>query len=118
TVPWGIPVPCPSPAPALLPPAGEGARSADAGAFCRKVKSCPHPNPLPLAGEGEERWEERASAAAVNVFQPNNVVLAQVPTRLHLDQLHRLRAAVPQPMHAALRNERALVLLQLEHPVI
>src|SRR5690606_10165811 len=89
-----FPVPCPSPAPALLPPAGEGARRADAGAFCRKVKSCPHPNPLPLAGEGEERWEERASAAAVNVFQPNNVVLAQVPTRLHLDQLHRLRAAV------------------------
>src|SRR5690606_31722625 len=59
--------------------------------------------------------QPRRSGAPVDVVQALDVVLAEVAARLDLDQFHRSGAPVAQAAHAAARNVRALVLLQVEH---
>src|SRR5690606_34557900 len=55
---------------------------------------------------------------AVHVLVADDVVLAQVTARLHLDQLQHLRARVLEPVLRAQRDVGRLVGMQLEHVVV
>ena len=54
--------------------------------------------------------EARSARAAVRVFEADDVVLAEVAARLHLDDLERHLARVREAVHLPQRDVRALVL--------
>lgn len=54
----------------------------------------------------------------INILDPNDIVLAEIGTRLHLDQVERHLPGILQPMHAAKRDENRLILAEKNFLVI
>src|ERR1044072_818172 len=59
-----------------------------------------------------------ASNAVVDVFDADDVVLAEIGPRLHLDQVKRHLSRVLEPVRAAERHEDRLVLTQQDGFVV
>ena len=62
---------------------------------------------LPLTKEGEAGW---GLGSTVTIFKANDIILAQVRTGLHLDELQRYLAGVLQSMNLPHRQVNRLVL--------
>src|SRR6266705_1561565 len=65
--------------------------------------------------DGHQRSWHWVSAPTVVVLEPDNIVLSQVASGLHLDEVKRRGPAVFQPVFRACRNKRGLIVAELAH---